>query len=258
MPPRNILAAAAKALLPFLTDMATDPRKMKPGELCRVLNSTPLGEVLTDKRLRQHRARAGLRIGDGPTIDLFRYAAWLADEVVMTPVVSVAGDADEDLRWKIYQSIPQKDWLRMSGRQAKVINEQAARYGLPFGGSEINLPDLAFALHNFLAAHARILGKSARHIGLDEEDEDDEPGDDELLKHEKYLRERLRRLADERQTIDRAANHAALAEIAGLIRGLGDALQKKFGPDALEMLDSTLNDCERRIVDMLPDALPEE
>jgi hypothetical protein len=59
-----------------------DPRQLKPGELVRTLNSTPLGQVLTDRRLRDHRARAGSRISDaeGKRLDLLRYAAWLATE----------------------------------------------------------------------------------------------------------------------------------------------------------------------------------
>ena len=32
--------------------MATDPRKLRPSELCRLLNSTPLGEVLSERQLR--------------------------------------------------------------------------------------------------------------------------------------------------------------------------------------------------------------
>jgi hypothetical protein len=33
---------------------------------------------------------------------------------------------EEQLRWKYYGSIPQKHWRQMSGRQTKVLNEQAA------------------------------------------------------------------------------------------------------------------------------------
>ena len=57
--------------------MAIDPRKLKPTELVRLLNSTPLGEVISERQLHRHRARAGFRIGDGRTIDLLRYTAWL-------------------------------------------------------------------------------------------------------------------------------------------------------------------------------------
>ncbi|HNO80560.1 MAG TPA: phage terminase large subunit family protein [Phycisphaerae bacterium] len=57
--------------------MAIDPRKLKPTELVRLLNSTALGEVISERQLHRHRARAGFRIGDGRTLDLLRYAAWL-------------------------------------------------------------------------------------------------------------------------------------------------------------------------------------
>ncbi len=57
--------------------MATDPRRMRPSELCRLLNSTPLGEVINERQLHRHRTRAGLRIGDGRYVDLLRYVAWL-------------------------------------------------------------------------------------------------------------------------------------------------------------------------------------
>ncbi|MFO0911470.1 MAG: terminase gpA endonuclease subunit [Pirellulales bacterium] len=60
--------------------MATDPRKLRPAELCRMLNSTPLGEVVSERQLLRHRNRAGLRIGEGSTVDLLRYAAWLVQE----------------------------------------------------------------------------------------------------------------------------------------------------------------------------------
>src|SRR5262249_46996643 len=57
--------------------MPTDPRRVRPSELCRLLNSTPLGEVISERQLRSHRIRAGLRIGDDRYLDLVRYVAWL-------------------------------------------------------------------------------------------------------------------------------------------------------------------------------------
>jgi hypothetical protein len=55
----------------------TDPRKLRPSELCRLLNSTPLGEVINQGQLRRHRTQAGLRVGDARYVDLIRYTAWL-------------------------------------------------------------------------------------------------------------------------------------------------------------------------------------
>ena len=63
--------------------MAIDPRRLRPGEACRLLNSTPLGEVISERQLLRHRTRAGLRVasdGDPQRVDLLRYAAWLARE----------------------------------------------------------------------------------------------------------------------------------------------------------------------------------
>ena len=57
--------------------MAIDPRRLGPTQLCRLLNSTPLGEVISDRQLYRHRTRAGYRIGDGKQVDLLRYVAWL-------------------------------------------------------------------------------------------------------------------------------------------------------------------------------------
>ena len=57
--------------------MSIDSRKLRPSILTRRLNSTPLGEVISERTLRRHRNRAGFRIGDEKHMDLFRYAAWL-------------------------------------------------------------------------------------------------------------------------------------------------------------------------------------
>ncbi|MBI3465602.1 MAG: hypothetical protein HY000_21495, partial [Planctomycetes bacterium] len=57
--------------------MPTDPRRLRPSALCRLLNSSPLGEVITQSQLQRHRTRAGLRIGDDRHVDLVRYVAWL-------------------------------------------------------------------------------------------------------------------------------------------------------------------------------------
>jgi hypothetical protein len=48
---------------------------LKPAELARLLNSTPLGTVISERQFHRHRTRAGYRIGDGRRINLVRYAA---------------------------------------------------------------------------------------------------------------------------------------------------------------------------------------
>lgn len=57
-----------------------DLREMRPSEVVRLLNSSPLGTVLNATQLGRNRDQAGFRIGDGKTVDFSRYLAWLAGE----------------------------------------------------------------------------------------------------------------------------------------------------------------------------------
>lgn len=57
--------------------MALDPHALKPSELARLMNATPLGETMSRQRIYRQRDRGGLRVGDGETFDLIRYTAWL-------------------------------------------------------------------------------------------------------------------------------------------------------------------------------------
>lgn len=149
---------------------------------------------------------------------------------------------EERLRWQYYGSIPQKHWRRMSGRQTKVINEQAERYGIPFGGSTINLPAVVRALHDFFADNAAKLARE----------------DDPLLSGgsspalERYREERaklarLDRLERERQLLPRDEVRESWGRMAAILRGAGDALQRQFGSEAVEILNDALDDCEREI-----------
>jgi transposase-like protein len=56
-----------------------DIRRLRPIELCRLLNSTPLGQVITEQELRNHRVRTGTRLGSDRTLDLLGYIAWLVE-----------------------------------------------------------------------------------------------------------------------------------------------------------------------------------
>ncbi|HEX4131667.1 MAG TPA: hypothetical protein VHZ24_16640, partial [Pirellulales bacterium] len=77
--------------------MATDPRKLRPSELCRLLNSTPLGEVINERQLHRHRTAGGLRIGDARHVDLLRYVAWLV-QIRHEPKPEADGDPYEKMK----------------------------------------------------------------------------------------------------------------------------------------------------------------
>ncbi|NLT14736.1 MAG: hypothetical protein GXY05_10395 [Clostridiales bacterium] len=60
-----------------------NPNKMPPASATRVLNSTPLGQVLGERQIYRHLQQAGYRIAgdaEGKTVNLVKYAAWLADK----------------------------------------------------------------------------------------------------------------------------------------------------------------------------------
>ncbi len=149
---------------------------------------------------------------------------------------------EEKLRWTYYGSIPQKHWRQMSGRQTKVLNEQAERYGIPFGGPSISLPSVVHALHDFLAANAHRLagdddpmlaGSSSQAL--------------ERYREERAALARLDRLERERLLLSRDEVREGLGRIAAILRGAGDVLQRQFGPAALEVLNDALDDAQCEI-----------
>ncbi len=151
-------------------------------------------------------------------------------------------EKEERLRWQYYGSIPQKHWRQMSGRQTKVINEQAVRYGIPFGGPSINLSAVVRALHDFLADNAQKLAR---------EDDPLMQGSGspalERYREERALMARLDRLEREQNLIPRDVTRESLGRIAAVLRGAGDSLQRQFGPAAVEILYEAIDDAQREI-----------
>jgi hypothetical protein len=151
-------------------------------------------------------------------------------------------DKEERLRWRHYASIPQKHWRQMSGRQTKVLHEQARRYGLPLGGPTINLPELARALHDFLADNAPRLAR--------DQDELLSGGPSPALeryREERALLARLDRLGRQGQLLPRQQVRSALGRIASILRGAGESLQQQYGAAARELLDEALDDAEAEV-----------
>jgi hypothetical protein len=150
---------------------------------------------------------------------------------------------EERLRWQYYGSIPQAHWKRMSGRQAKILQDQGRRYGLPFDSAVINLPAVVRALHDFLADNARKLAA-----------EDDPtmlagPASPAL---ERYREERAILARLERQQREQTLRPAdevreGLQLVATVIRSAGDALNREFGAGAAQVLHEALDEIEREV-----------
>ena len=157
-------------------------------------------------------------------------------------------EKEERLRWQHYASIPQKHWREMSGRQTKVLNEQAARYGIPFGGATIDLAAVIKAFHDFLAENAQKLARD----------------DDELLQGgsspalERYREERaelakMDRLERQDQLIPRALMRQTFSRVAVVLRTAGESLERQYGAGAADLLREALDDAEREAQRFLGD-----
>jgi hypothetical protein len=157
-------------------------------------------------------------------------------------------EVEEEQRLRHLRTVKKKDWATWSGRQIKVINEQAERYGLPIGGPEIDLPAFVKAFHDFLSENSRKLSGPIS----------DDPSMAGIRSPATERKRRLEckklklQLARERGTvIDRKTVHAGHGRIGSILRVAGEALARQFGPAAQKILNDALDNCERETDRML-------
>jgi hypothetical protein len=158
---------------------------------------------------------------------------------------------EEDLRWQYYETIPQKHYVAMSGRQWKVLAEQAERHGLPITGRVLSLPRILRAFHDFLAAHKRALAASQ---GQD----DPMMGGDESPALERYRgvradQEELKLAAMRRELLPRQEIVAHLQRGQGIVRQAVEALQRQFGPEAAKLMNDAFEEAQRALDSLATD-----
>jgi hypothetical protein len=150
-------------------------------------------------------------------------------------------DREERLRIEYYKTVPQKHYVRLSGRQPKVLNGQKALYGIPCSEKIVNLFELIKWFHDFLAAHgSKILKDQADGLLSGPPTASLERLRLIKSKREEFAYERdkgLWRRADETQQ--------AWAIAAASLRQTFDVLQRQSGPEALAIVMEGLADAER-------------
>jgi hypothetical protein len=150
---------------------------------------------------------------------------------------------EEQLRQTHFAAVRKGEWQRWSGRQQKVLNEQAARYGIPIGEAVINLPDVVRWLHDFIAENAQKLRQ------------DDEPPDGAALERLRLAKAELAEilLSRERQdVVSRKDLRDGHTRIGGILRICGEALLRQFGPGAQQILNNALDDAQREVDRLFP------
>ena len=147
-------------------------------------------------------------------------------------------------RWDYYRTCPKKDYREMSGRSARVLIDQAKRYGMPIAGRTVDLAALLKWLHDFLATNS---------TRLNAPDSDDpmmagvaSPAL-ERYRDERAKLARLERLQKEGLLLPRDPMHQLHGKMAAVIRSSGDKLLRDFGEEAYAILTEALDDVQREV-----------
>lgn len=149
---------------------------------------------------------------------------------------------EEDRRWEYLHTTPKRTYMEISGRSARVLIDQAERYGLPYPrGSRqpVDLEKVIRWLHDFLAKNAQRLSAPRT--------------DDPLLAgSDSPALERYRLARAAREELELAARRGELldvdelltwydSEVAAPIRRSLEALQSQYGPAAVQVVTRALN-----------------
>ena len=152
-------------------------------------------------------------------------------------------ETEEARRRQYYATCPKKHYLELCGRSAKTVLQQADLYGLPLRGGEIDLGAALTAFHDLLAANHRKLNAV--------DGEDPMTGEAspmlERWREQKYELAKLDVQERKESLLPRAEIHDLNSRIAGIIRAVGDRLQRRCGPDAFEIFSEGLDDAQRFI-----------
>lgn len=136
------------------------------------------------------------------------------------------------------KNFPKREWVRLSGRQYKVLNEQGERYGLScLTEPDIDLTVLPRQLHDLLTKIAK------KWDDLDTEEGLDGPASPWLEKYReqraKQERLKLQQMRGELLPIDFVTEFWQRA--CAQIRAAGFKLEKKFGEEAKLMIDEAID-----------------
>ena len=127
----------------------------------------------------------------------------------------------------------------MSGRQRKVLIEQAEHYGIPFSGRTIDLTRVVKALHDFLAKNARYLAEREQYTSNRRKDPALEKYRAERARIAELKRQKLEgELVSEKEVLE------ILAEIQQCLRTARSELDAMHGGTAAAVINGVLSSFE--------------
>jgi hypothetical protein len=150
---------------------------------------------------------------------------------------------DERRGRRFLSALPKTIYCQISGRQTKILHDQADLYGLPLRGATIDVAAVLTWLHDFLAKHKHDLAPLVKgDVG------GDRPAGlrDQLLAEQVDLYRRKNTLLEEQITLVQSRSypheeiHAVHERMATILRAAGEQLGRQFGDDAADVLNVAL------------------
>ena len=150
-------------------------------------------------------------------------------------------EKEEKERDAYYRTVPQKHYVQMTGRQPKVLKEQAALYGLPIGEKTVDLFKALRAYHDLLAEHGHKLLK-AEEPGL----LNGPPTESlERLRLAKAKREEFAYMKDLGQYRHVEKVQQGLTSFANVMRQAIETLEREYGEGPRSILAEALDEAVR-------------
>lgn len=159
----------------------------------------------------------------------------------------------ERVAWEVYAAVPKKHYCEMSGRQVKVVNEQAERYGLDaLLGPTVDLRKLLRQVHDFFAKYGARFAQAVDEEAVMAAGLEKGSPAAERYREMKADIEEMKRDGMYGELLPRAEMRKGLAAVASTIRIAGERLEREYGPGAREILDEALDEAEDTIDALFP------
>jgi hypothetical protein len=145
---------------------------------------------------------------------------------------------EEELRWQYYETVPQKHFRELTGRQLKQLQDFAARWGAPCDRATVNLRTFLRWAFDFFAAHTRKLSAVCDDSMLGDSDS---PALERYRKvradQEELKLEEMRRRYVNRETFLELYQRGQARVRAGM-----EDLRRAFGQDAARIVEEAWRD----------------
>lgn len=125
--------------------------------------------------------------------------------------------------------LPKKHYVDLAGKPSQTLHNHADNYGVPCRGHTVNVGEVLAFFHQFLVDNQSLLKSNANNSDWRE-----------LERQETYFMTRMKRLEKAGQLVPKPDMEELMMRVASIFHGLGDQLERTYGPDAREMVNTGL------------------